>query len=390
MDFNADAERAILERFYNSEYSSIPDMIESNDVQVPMHRGKEVCLFWALKGACRTACPCKEQHINYGPSTIKKIHAFLTKCGVPKGGKKKARWNTSMAKQCMVQDMLDGTVPTNEAIVDPHKLYFEFYADHPYFKDFPYKDGVDWEKRIRSAQQEVFKYQSHAKTDKEALDHDRQIHPVPTHYPNGKPLWRNSLADAVLDLDMANGEHLRKKPQELLASRPNIYFPFGSSRLRRRIRQKLHDVKEYGEKRPQQLGQEGEHLDRIKYFNGRPCGLKGESRKTLLDPYVNEIDESSPPPPIARCEAIQKNGFRCQATGDTVKDGACGRKSHQLQVARRRAGLEEEKDSIKVGPRCEAIQKNGFRCQATGDTVKDGACGRKSHQIQVARRRAGS
>ena len=57
-------------------------MTSGHESAIPKHGGKEVCLAWALKGACSATCRRKDMHVEYPPSVMTKLHAFLTTCGV--------------------------------------------------------------------------------------------------------------------------------------------------------------------------------------------------------------------------------------------------------------------------------------------------------------------
>jgi hypothetical protein len=81
--FNPHADRAVLKRFRESEFSNISNMMEGKDVTIPKHSNKDVCLVWALKGECSAGCKRKTQHVRYSQATNRAISELLTKCGVP-------------------------------------------------------------------------------------------------------------------------------------------------------------------------------------------------------------------------------------------------------------------------------------------------------------------
>jgi hypothetical protein len=49
--FNPHADRAVLKRFQESEFTNISNMMEGKDVTIPKHSNKDVYLVWALKGS---------------------------------------------------------------------------------------------------------------------------------------------------------------------------------------------------------------------------------------------------------------------------------------------------------------------------------------------------
>ena len=81
--FNANADTRLMTRYREAGFSTITAMTGDNEVEVPKHAGKEVCLSWALKGSCSATCKRKASHVRYPRDTIKEIHKVLDACGVP-------------------------------------------------------------------------------------------------------------------------------------------------------------------------------------------------------------------------------------------------------------------------------------------------------------------
>ena len=81
--FNADADRLLMRRFRDSEYSSITAMMDGKDVAVPKHGSDEDSLIWALNGQCSSACKRNAAHKKYSSDTNRKISKLLDDCGVP-------------------------------------------------------------------------------------------------------------------------------------------------------------------------------------------------------------------------------------------------------------------------------------------------------------------
>ena len=80
--FNAHADRDLMRRFRDSGHTTISAMMNGHDVQVPKVNGKNVCLIWALKGECSSACKRAAQHTRYNASTVRAINNLMTRCGV--------------------------------------------------------------------------------------------------------------------------------------------------------------------------------------------------------------------------------------------------------------------------------------------------------------------
>lgn len=155
-----------------------------------------------------------------------------------------ADWRTSAAKRLIAQDMIDGLVPFDTKIRDIQRLYQEFYSHQPEFADFPY-DEERYKQRIARIQTAVRRLHWASNYDKEALDEFRNKYPQQTHGPTGKPLWKDSEADAWLKQDMKDGLHLQMPPRELFETR-DCYKPFGKRRFAKRIDQLRQAAKPYG------------------------------------------------------------------------------------------------------------------------------------------------
>ena len=81
--FNAHADRSLLQRFRDSNHSTISSMMSGQSLDIiPKHNGNPVCLTWALKGECSHGCRRANQHVRYNRSTVQAIHALMDTCGV--------------------------------------------------------------------------------------------------------------------------------------------------------------------------------------------------------------------------------------------------------------------------------------------------------------------
>jgi hypothetical protein len=79
---NPNPDEGLMRRYRESGHTSIKALIGENTVEVPKIGGKEVCLSWALKGACSGNCKRKDQHKAYGRPVLQKIHDLMDACGV--------------------------------------------------------------------------------------------------------------------------------------------------------------------------------------------------------------------------------------------------------------------------------------------------------------------
>ena len=79
---NPSPDTSLMTRIKDSGHASIKSMIGNHNVTVPKVGGKEICLAWALRGACSSNCKRKDQHKQCSRDTVSKIHALMDTCGV--------------------------------------------------------------------------------------------------------------------------------------------------------------------------------------------------------------------------------------------------------------------------------------------------------------------
>ena len=79
---NPSPDSSLMTRFKDCGHASIKSMIGNHNVTVPKVGGKEICLAWALRGACSSNCKRKDQHKQCSRDTVSKIHALMDACGV--------------------------------------------------------------------------------------------------------------------------------------------------------------------------------------------------------------------------------------------------------------------------------------------------------------------
>ena len=170
--------------------------------------------------------------------------ATLAAADKPPASLNGALWINSDAKHLMTQDMLDGLIPSDKRINNIFKLWTEFYSQQPEFKDFPYEE-TRFRSRLEGLQKSVSRLVWAARYDQECHDEAKAIYPDEKHGPTGDILWRNSEADRLLEIDMANGMHLNMLPSELRLTKPE-YQEFSVARFSKRVDQKREAVKPYG------------------------------------------------------------------------------------------------------------------------------------------------
>jgi hypothetical protein len=82
MVVNANADTKIMKRYTDHGATNITAMQGDRTVEKPKIDGKELCLAWALKGACNTNCKRKDGHVRPTAAINKLVHKFLDDCGV--------------------------------------------------------------------------------------------------------------------------------------------------------------------------------------------------------------------------------------------------------------------------------------------------------------------
>jgi hypothetical protein len=165
-------------------------------------------------------------------------------CEGPPASLNGAEWGTSEAKRLIAQDMMDNLVPYLEKINNPFRLFEEFYANQPEFKNFPY-DQKRYAARFKRIQDVVRRLKWSSAYDQECYDEFRAKYPQQTHGPTGKALWKDSEADRLLKQMMAQGLHLTMKPGAIFDTQAE-FQPFGKRRLAKRIDQLKEAAKPYG------------------------------------------------------------------------------------------------------------------------------------------------
>lgn len=157
-----------------------------------------------------------------------------------------ADWGTSDAKQLTAQDMLDEIVPHKEKIKDPQALFNQLCAHQPKFANFPW-DLERHKSRFSRIQTVVRRMKWASDTDKKPLAEARAMCGTPTHYPNGKPVWRGLEAANQLDQDLVNGLVESNMLPSDVFDMHDCHKEFGVKRLGQRLDQLREKAKPHGE-----------------------------------------------------------------------------------------------------------------------------------------------
>jgi hypothetical protein len=116
-------------------------------------------------------------------------------------------WEHSDAKKLLKGDLLSGKIPLDGEGMTPQEAYLqrpEFIASDPKYKRFP--------NRLRALREQLIAKNDRADEDREALLHDRKLHPIPERNHRGELRWEGSEVQRLLRLDMDSGKHKTMKP----------------------------------------------------------------------------------------------------------------------------------------------------------------------------------
>jgi hypothetical protein len=132
-----------------------------------------------------------------------------------------------IAKTLLLQDYLDGRIPTN--IVDKPK---EVYKMRPEYADVKYEN---FRTNFRAMKKKIIEHKDRAVGDQSHFAHDLERY---TLAKDTEDCWHRSPAQKLLKRDMEKEKHLAMKPKKLWKSRPE-YQSFDLQVFRGHIHQAL-------------------------------------------------------------------------------------------------------------------------------------------------------
>jgi len=157
----------------------------------------------------------------------------------PKKKKKKPTYNDSLARERLHDCLRRGEIPLDSkemSSTEAFLLYPDEFAQFGGDKRFP--------GRLSTARTAHKKLEGKSEEEMAALQHDRKIHPVPTHNHRGEPTWEGSEAQFALKHDLRTGTYDPQTdwPMELFESRPE-YQEYELETFRKHIQQEIHLIK---------------------------------------------------------------------------------------------------------------------------------------------------
>ncbi|CAB9506772.1 hypothetical protein SEMRO_278_G106580.1 [Seminavis robusta] len=153
-------------------------------------------------------------------------------------------WNENHpARILLYKEIAEGRIPLDEKEMGPAEVWctyhdtLEFQMDGVEFND-------NFATRLSSLRAIVKRDQGRAANDRKALEKAMKNHPVQELNHRGEPQWNGSLAQALLQQDMAEGKHETMRPSELWEARPEYKEAFSrKDDFRWKIRQEIRTKK---------------------------------------------------------------------------------------------------------------------------------------------------
>lgn len=151
-------------------------------------------------------------------------------------GNKKPHWRNSNARKYLLELLKDGTIPLDGSM-KPRRVFDEFCKDNDEFLEFNEYNHL-FPGRLGTLREIVAAKYDRARTDEEALEHDRLIHPTKMHDGKGVPRWDGSPAKELLRKDLDNGQYPHLKPTALRNTKEE-YQKFPPEFFRKKIHQEI-------------------------------------------------------------------------------------------------------------------------------------------------------
>jgi hypothetical protein len=152
------------------------------------------------------------------------------------------KWVNCAAKHIIMDDLLCGILPVSDDEISAEEAW-ELQYEH--MAEF-IRDGVvfsQFKARLADHRAKVLKDMARSTYERDALTHDRLLHPRQMVNHRGAPVFDLSPANLQLREDIEDGKHLRMSPSQLRQSRIAIYGMFGLSEFKRRIYQAVRREK---------------------------------------------------------------------------------------------------------------------------------------------------
>jgi hypothetical protein len=152
------------------------------------------------------------------------------------------KWVKCAAKHIIMDDLLCGILPLGDEEMSAEEAW-ELQYEH--MAEF-IRDGVvfsQFKAGLADHRAKVVKDMTRSTYERDALTHDRLLHPRQMMNHRGAPVFNLLPAKLLLREDIKDRKHLRMSPSQLRQSRIAIYGMFGLSEFKRRIYQAVRREK---------------------------------------------------------------------------------------------------------------------------------------------------
>ena len=125
-------------------------------------------------------------------------------------------WRNSAARDILLSDLMDETLPLDEDVCPAHEAW-EHYSQMAEFQLVPY---AQFEKQLKAHREQVDDKFIRAQRQWAAFKRDRSRYPVVDTYADGRRIFRHSPAYDLLRDDVYNRRHVGQNPTAFQATRP--------------------------------------------------------------------------------------------------------------------------------------------------------------------------
>lgn len=152
-------------------------------------------------------------------------------------------WRHSEARDVLYDMLLDQKIPKD---MKPKQVYMTYLKDLPAFKPFQNYTALKFANKLSSARKRAGKKVDRAAEDEEFFQHDRVIFPAPTLDTKQQPIWKDSPAQKLLKValaDIATGKKEYLKPRFLYVENEEWHENFSLEFFRKKIYQEIKHQK---------------------------------------------------------------------------------------------------------------------------------------------------
>ena len=138
-----------------------------------------------------------------------------------------------------MNDLLKGVIPVDAKELSAEDAWELSHKNKVEFKDVPFQQ---FKNRLRDHQQQMKNGLQHNDSEKEASQHNQNVHPRQLKNSKGELVFDLHPAKLLLRKDVAERKHLMMKPMELQETRPECLL-FDCRKFKERICQEVRQVK---------------------------------------------------------------------------------------------------------------------------------------------------